>query len=410
MKLRIIIGFLLFFCSAMQAQMTANQLLASAWDDASVQLQREQQAYLQGHKFNLPLLRQIQLQTESRDWDPIQQEYALRLNTNSPGMMQTQASIAVAMRSLSEAERQELVHKALQARYELLIDAHFAKQNQALILAQQKTLLDRQAVIKEQLVLGLEERLNDFFRVEEDRIDLERRIFENQSDFTEFKQRAGIFTGNADSLLMDSFPSISQLLSIAGTSISVVPPSVAKEQVQAELATLEAEMQQRENRNYLNFIQFKYSGNAKDELPNRFLVGVGFRFPWLNTSKLRQQEKELQALEAKADAEAESLSTARTALAKLRELTRLVQLYNFTQDQRARFIEQYNPKQLHAAGLENPETLIRVELSIQKLGAEIFSIEKDVYKAYLSLLGETGLLTAEPSRNYLSPSLELIPR
>jgi hypothetical protein len=239
---------------------------------------------------------------------------------------------------------------------------------------------------------------------------LERRIFENQSDFTEFKQRAGIFTGNADSLQMDSFPSISQLLSIAGTSISVVPPSVAKEQVQAELATLEAEMQQRENRNYLNFIQFKYSGNAKDELPNRFLVGVGFRFPWLNTSKLRQQEKELQALEAKADAEAESLSASRAALAKLRELTRLVQSYNFTQDQKARFIEQYSPKQLHAAGLENPETLLRVEISIQKLDAEIFSIEKDVYKAYLDLLGETGLLTAEPSRNYLSPSLELIPR
>jgi hypothetical protein len=410
MKHSVFIGILLLFCAIMHGQVSASQLLASAWDDPTVQLHREQQAYLEGHRFKLPLLRQIQLQTESRDWDPVQQEYTLRFNTNSPGMMQTQADIAVAMRSLSQIERQALVQKALEARYDLLIDAHFAKLEQALMLEQQKTLQDRQAVLKEQLVLGLEDGLNDFFRAEEDALSIERKLFGNQADFKEFEQQVAVFIGNADSLAMDSFPSISQLLAIAGASVSTVPPSVAKEQVQSELATLKAEMQERENRNYFNFLQFKYSGNAKDELPNRFLIGAGFRFPWMSTSKLRQQEKELQALEAKADAAEESLRNSRSALAKLRELARLVQLYNFTQDQKSSFVEQYDPKRLHATGLDNPETLLRVKLSINRLDAELFSIMKDVYKAYLNLLSETGFLTAEPARNYLSPGLDLIPR
>lgn len=410
MKHHFLTGFLLFFCCATQAQMTVGQLLASAWEDPTVQLHREQEAFLQGHKFKLPLLRQIQVQTESRDWDPTQQEYSLRFNTNSPGMMQTQASIATALRSLTDAERRVLVHKALEARYDLLIDIGFAKRSREMMLELQKTVQDRSRVLKEELVLGLEDKLNDFFRVEEDKLDLERKLFENQADMKEFEQLSIIFSGQSDSLQLDSFASIPVLLSIASTSISLVPPSVMKEQIQADLAALDAQMVQRENRNYFNYLQFKYTGNAKDELNNRFTLGLAVRLPWFTTSQLRQQEKELQALEAKAELEEESLSTSRSALEKMRDLTRLIQSYNFAQDQRSRFVAEYDPKTLNSIGLENPETLLRLKLSILRLDAEQLSMEKDVYKAYISLLAETGLLTQEPARNYLSPTLELIPR
>jgi hypothetical protein len=408
-------GFLFFFiylisCSATKAQLTANQLLASAWDDPAVQLLREQQAYLDGHDFSLPLLSQLQFRTGTRDWDPTQQEYAIRLQGNTPGMKRTQASIHATLKSLTEAERLVLVQTALVARYELLVDAYFAKQNRSLLLRQQAVLKDKKAVFAEQLALGSEQDLDDYFRAEEDLLNVERRLHSLGTEQPVQRTLAKIFTGKADSVSVDSLIDPLKLLMLANANMERLPPSVKREQVQSELAALEVEMERMEARNLLDYVQFGYTGNANDPFNNRFRLGAGVTLPWPNGSKLQIQERELQALEAKAEATAEQQSAEEAMLRKGAEFAKLLEQYLFLKKQAETFAQQYDPRRLHDSGLENPETLLRVQESLMRLELDALAVEKDYYQAYLALLAETGLLVQEPARNWLSPDMELIAR
>jgi hypothetical protein len=398
-------------CANLAAQVTPGKLLASAWDDPTVLALREQQAYLAGHNFKLPLLRQVQVRTETRDWDPKQQEYALRLNTNTPRMKRTQAGIHAAMKSLTEAERLELVQEALAARYELIVDAHFAEGERALLLRQKKVLTDKRAVYGERLKLGLENDLDDYFRAEEDLLEAERRLDENSRSKPNAAFLVGVFTGTEDSLQAGgALMSIPMLLNTASLSTGVLPPSAKREQARAELAALEAELERRDGRNHLSYLQFGYTGNANDPTRNRFKVGAGVNLPWPNASALQVQERELRALQARTEAEAEQQAASQAGLLRLHELKALVERLVFIEEQQAKFAEGYDPVRLHGSGLDNPETLLRVQEALLRLEGEALAVRKDIYQAYVALLADTGLLTQEPARNWLSPGLDLIAR
>ncbi len=413
MKHLVITFFALLFCSATWAQTTAGQLLASAWDDPAVQLHREQQAYLEATDFNMPLLRKLEIRTESRDLDPKQQEYALRIGTNGFGMKRTQSAIYGSMKELTEAERQMLVQEALLDRYELLLDVHFTRQTLGLLERQRQVLLDKKAVFSQQLALGLQEDLDDLFRTEDDLLQLERKIFEAKSDATVQRFRLKIFTEKEDTVMADKLITPAEILLFVGSVTgngAAIPASIRRRAAQAELALQEEKMNQMEFRNLLNYLQFRYTGNANDLLEDRFSVGAGFDLPWPNGSKLKQQELHLETLKSQAETEAERQKMEQAVQLKSNQWAQLVERYDFLEKQAADFRQAYDPQRLHASGLENPETLLRVQESLARLDLEMASVERDIYRNYLSLLGETGLLTQEPARNYLSPGLELIPR
>ncbi|MCC6727656.1 MAG: hypothetical protein IT258_24330 [Saprospiraceae bacterium] len=404
------IPILFLCCAQVFGQLTPNALLASAWDDPSVLLQREEQAYLEGHDFKLPLLRQLQLRTSTRDWDPTQQELAIRLQGNTPGMKRTQASINANRKALSETTRLELLQAALIGRYELVVDAYFAKQSRQLLLQQQQVLKDKKAVFAEQLALGVEQDLDDFFRAEDDLLDLERRLHGLGSEVTLQRTLAKIYTGKEDTVAVDSLIQPLKLVFLAKGSLEQLPPSVKKEQLQAELAELKLEMERKESKNLLSFVQFGYTGNSKDPLNNRFRLGAGVTLPWPNGSKLQIEERELAAMQAKAEASLEQQAAEEDLLRKGAEFFKLMEQHIFLKEQIEAFAQQYDPQRLHASGLDNPETLLRVKESLLRMEAEALAKEKDVYQAYIAMLSKTGAFSQEPAVNWLSPNLELIAR
>jgi len=405
----VFLPILMLFCAAAQAQITAGQLLASAWDDPIVQLHREQQAYLEGTSFEMPLLRKLEIRTETRNFEPKQQEYALRIGTNGFGMRRTQADIYGSMKELSESERLMLVHEALLDRYGLVLDVFFTQKNLRLLEQQRRVLEDKKAVYSQQLALGLQDNLDDFFRTEDDLLKLKQKIFEAKTDSAQQLTRLKIFTGKSAPIIVDTLVEpLTLVVSLVG-SLGITP-DLRHRLAQAQLAQQQEKMEGMEGRNLLNYLQFRYSGNPKDLLEDRFAVGAGVSLPWPNGSKLKQQELHLQTLEAQAKAEAERLTAANALAQKSGEWQQLLEQYDFLQKQASEFRQNYNPRQLNASGLQNPETLLRVQETLSGLDLELASLEKQIYQKYISLLGETGLLTQEPARNYLSPSLDLISR
>ncbi len=403
-------SLVLWVCFATWAQISPNQLLSTAWEDPAVQLHREQQAYLENTDFSLPLLRKLELRTETRDLDPKQQEYALRIGTNGFGMKRTQSTIYGSMKDLSETERQLLVHEALLDRYELMLDVHFDQKKTELLEHQKQVLMDRKRVFGQQLSLGLQDDLDDFFRVEEEILDVEKKLFSLNGNAPVYRMFAKVFTGEAVDIKIDSLMPISMLHSIVALGGTAASPAVRREQIQANLAELEVEMKRMEGRNLLSFLQFRYTGNAKDLLEDRFSVGAGIELPWPKGTKLAEQERQLKALDAKMDAELEKTKSEQAFFQKMEAFNKLISEHAFLQTQYDSFKEQYDPQRFFASGLENPKTLLRIQEALVRLELEKLGVEKDVYSAYMSLLSETGLLTIEPARNFLSPGWELIPR
>ncbi|MBK9015178.1 MAG: hypothetical protein IPM82_14530 [Saprospiraceae bacterium] len=394
-----------------KAQIAASQLLATAWDDPAIQRHREQQAYLQNTDFTMPLLRKLELRTETRDLDPKQQEYAVRLSTNGFGMRRTQSGVYNSMKELNETERALLVQEELLARYELLLDLHFDQRSLALLEAQKQVLMDKKTVFAQQFSLGLELDLDDFFRTEEDLLQLERKINEVTAKRPGRQFLTALFTGKTDSIATGNLIKPAELLALANTNLdAVLPPSVKREQLRAQLATLEEEMERMEGRNLLNYLQFRYTGNANDLLEDRFSIGAGVNLPWPNGSKLREQELHLKSLEAQAEADNEHQAVQRSVSILLNEVGSYFQQYLLLERQIGEFKELYSPQRLHAGGLENPETLLRVEESLLKLQLEQVEVEKNLYQSYVGLLNEAGLLSQAPARNWLSPEMELIGR
>jgi hypothetical protein len=396
------------FCTATRAQLSALQLLSTAWDDPSVQLQREQQAYLESTDFSMPLLRKLEIRTNTRDLDPKQQDYALRISTNGFGMRRTQTSIYSARKELTEAERQILLQNALLDRYELLIDANFSQRESVLLERQRQVLMDKKAVYTEQLVQGLEKDLDDYFRTMDDLMALTRKDAEIAANKAEFQLLTKIFTGQADSLLPGEMIHWTELR--LETDSVALPPVIQREQAQVQLAILEEEMERMDGRNLLNYLQFRYTGNANDLLEDRFSFGLGFDLPWPNGSKLQEQELHLKTLETQSELALKRNDLEKARMVKANEFQQFFKKYLLADKQLTTFTEEYSPAFLHGSGLENPETLLRVQETIVKLELERLAVEKNLYKYYIELLSESGLLLQAPARNWLSPSLELIGR
>lgn len=411
MRTLAIAGCMLLASSATRAQITPGQLLASAWDDPSVLRNREQQAYLEDHDFKMPLLDRLEVRTQTRDLDPKQQGYALRLSTNGFGMKRTQSSIYKSMKELNDVERELLLQDELLARYELLLDLYFDHQALVLLETQKQVLADKKTVFAQQFALGLEEDLDDFFRTEEDLLQLERKKTEVTAKRPGRQFLTKLFTGKTDSVQVGSLLNPAELLAMANISLdNLLPPSVKREQARAQLATLEAEMERMEGKNLLNFLQFQMNGDADDQFEEKFSISAGVNLPWPNASKLREQELQLEALEAKAEADNERQGIERAVAAWINEVGSYLQQYLLLEKQIDEFEEQYSPERLHASGLENPETLLRVKESVLRLQLEKVEVAKNMYQSYVGLLNEAGLLTQTPARNWLSPNLELIER
>ncbi|MEL7221194.1 MAG: hypothetical protein AAGJ93_07745, partial [Bacteroidota bacterium] len=191
-------------------------------------------------------------------------------------------------------------------------------------------------------------------------------------------------------------------------SVTTIPWQVQAQAVEIELLHLEAAGELAEQKNLLQFLQFRYTGDNDPLLQDRFTVGAGVRLPFRNSNSLKQQYLELEQLEEEHQ-RLELMEEWTHELAKAEaELAAHLALYQDLQVTLQQFKEQYGPVHLRDLGVTDVSVLLQAQGGIfhrQQLCLEQAEL---VYETYLEVLLLSGRLTQQPYRNWWSQNEEVL--
>lgn len=350
----------------------------------------------------LPWIEDIQLRTETRDFDIARQEYTLRFTPTSRGLRQAQKEYYKNLVQSPDFDQAKL-NKALleQAYYDwvalyILEEKIQIQQKNQTILKDKKSLLDHYSstyAIDPQKIIKSITSQND----------LEINLRKLKSTYADLKSNHGILENQLDfSTLVDA----SQITNKLGlTEINKLNIDVQKNEYELALIQKEINLEKSENRQLLDFAQLKYQGPYTDPYQEKISIGLGLQFPNSGNQKLKIKELELKASEITADMQYEKNSQKSEVMTIKSQLYRALDQYDYSEKlyQEERKELKIIADQISKKEGFNPMTLLEIEeRHLTNLYYHIAKKE-EIYRLYLEYLSVSGLLTGPTFCSFLMP-------
>ena len=346
----------------------------------------------------MPWIERYELRTETRDLDPASQEYALRLIPNTPGKRRAQNRLAglVANGTTPVAADLRKARVAYVAdRYAAWLTAYGLERELALLDQLATVLRDRQTVLERRAAAyGID--WSDFVSVRIERTDLQLRRAALRADQRQLLARYGFAydrLDHADLVALDSLP-------LPAARLTALDARYARER---DLLRAERDLEVAEQRQYLDFVQFKFQGPRDDLFRERFSVGLGLQLPNRGNTRLKLQELDAE-LRTLAVEETVERFTAQRKLTVLRYEARLRR--ERYADRRAAYAREAAElaevaRRLQTAAAPNPELLLRLREHSLRNELQLLEARIDLGKDYLDLLEEGGWFDGEDRGAFL---------
>lgn len=392
---------------------TSTEVLRTALTDDLYILQLQDTAFFTDAPLRLPRLEEMEFRTETHEFEPQLQEYALRLKFNSRRQVRVQERINNKEQELQYHTRQEYLEEVLFARYQLLVDIWYQQEKLAIAAARAPWYRDQEGLIRQRIGERGERSYDDLLKLEDDRLAYRQEQLMTNQRLQQVRQLTGEWTGQpTDTVLLTAWPSTEDIAAYWQswqTDTLILPWAVNQQRVQKELVALELAAEQAEERNRLNFLQVRYQGNDRNPVLNEQLtLGAGITIPFRSARSVKNQYLELERqTEARQETERTNrwlgnLQEAETQLAA--QLERCFQL----QTEYDRYAQQFAPQQLAAAGVTSPELLLRAQGGLFHRQQLLLEEQYQLYQDYLEVLLLSGRLTQVPYRNWLTTTRETL--
>lgn len=406
---------ILIICSLLvsaQQTATSTDILGTALQDEAYQQQLGTDAFFNQSSLDIPYLEELEFRTETHEFDPSLQEYALRFKFNSRRQVKVQKGINQGERSLRYYAQQAYLEELLFHRYQLLIDVWYHQQQLETSNAQTPWYRDQEQLIRQRIAQNGQRSYDDLLKLEDDRLAF-------QQQYSESNQKLQLLTRLGNNWLdtpVDSivFPALPTPADIAlywqewQLDTLVLPWSVQAQKTQKELVSLELAAEQAEERNRLNFLQVRYQGDNNPILKEQLTLGVGFTLPFRSARSVKNQYL---LLEQREEAWQEAEKTRRW-LEKLRaaegQLASQLDNYDRAKINLEDYMDQFAPQRLAELGVTEPELLLRAQGGIFYRQQLLLEEEQQLYQDYLEVLLLSGRLGQAPYRNWLSVEQEEI--
>ncbi|WP_020536054.1 hypothetical protein [Lewinella cohaerens] len=408
---------ILIICSLLvsaQQTATSTDILGTALQDEAYQQQLGNEAFFNQSPLDIPYLEELEFRTETHEFDPNLQEYALRFKFNSRRQVKVQKGINQGERSLRYYAQQAYLEELLFHRYQLLIDVWYHQQQLETSNTQTPWYQDQEQLIRQRIAQNGQRSYDDLLKLEDDRLAF-------QQQYSESSQKLQLLTRLGNNWLdtpVDSivFPALPTPADIAlywqewQLDTLVLPWSVQAQKTQKELVSLELAAEQAEKRNRLNFLQVRYQGDNNPILKEQLTLGVGVTLPFRSARSVKNQYL---LLEQREEAWQEAEKT-RSWLEKLRsaegQLASQLDSYDRAKTSLEGYIDQFAPQRLAELGVSEPELLLRAQGGIFYRQQLLLEEQQQLYQDYLEVLLLSGRLGQAPYRNWLSVEREGIGR
>lgn len=412
-KRRKLLFFLLVIGTALQAQSwTSTEILQSAWKDTLWLAAVNGQSFFNNKNLRLPRLEEFEFRTETHNFDPQRQEYAVRLQLNSTRQIKTQSQLNTLQQARYSIYQQQIQQDLLLERYNLLLEL-YAIEQETVWNEQQDTLLnDLEQLASINLQQSGENALDDWLSLQDDRMELDRIGRKQQEQRAAILAQLAIITGQSFSTIDFSTWPTPETLWTQGQLIfgNQIPQSLSLEDQKLSVLETDQEkkMEDAENRNLLTYLQLRYTGDDDPIFRDRLTLGAGLRLPFRNAQDVKVQYLELKQLQEEQDElRLEQIIKQQWQKALIAWEVAWTE-WQTTSQTLEEYQANYSPERLLNQGVRNPKSLLQAQRSLQKRRALALEDRINFYQRFLDVLELSGYLGQSQQQNWWSTDFEPI--
>ena len=398
----------LFISHQVFAQVTMEEFIRSAVEDAEVKSVDARINYLQSKPYRLSPLQKLEFRTQNRELMTTQQEYALRLNPANPWEVNNNNKYFQEFEHSLSIEKQVALKSALVDRYNLLILYLYYFELKALATQSEKLVQQQLAILERQSASSFFD-ADEYVKLKVDQLDKivekEETDFDWQSQKSSVAQMHPAATGRNIIWEEQSMISIDRLEAVADSLIKemVNPLEVAYRQQKVNVARSQYNLE-KSNIN-MGFLQTSYDRRRVNQDRTPFDISLGVTIPITNPNKGDMARRKLAEIESEYELKTALMEDQTSKDISYQKLKESIGRYR---DLQRKILELKNSslqKDLMLLKGGDPLVALQFETGVNKLSMLESKLKRKALTYYVEFLTESDHLQRKPLINYLSDHL-----
>ncbi len=399
---------IILFSTVANAQriVTVDDYLHTIRESGQVKGNAYKLSFLKEYNYRLPLIKGVQLRTETRDFLLNRQEYSMRIQPTSLGAISKQKRVYRNKLDIASLETDLHFNEQLEKRYLQIVDYLFITELTELTKERQKQLMDKSRILKESMY-DINFDVTELIDVEDQLSAIELKLQNlkevHQKQLTEMKQ---IVNSIRDSIgfNFDDLINPEQIIEKSNATYSSAEPLKIRLQ-KLELSTLinELELSSAKSNQLLDFVQLQYQGGDDFIFQENVSVGIGFN---LDFASNRQRKGDYYFDKLNEEIKLTKLEEEISYSQKKEMLDFKEAISNFLSTQNKIKNGSIIPIYEIYQNMEGAPPLLLVKLKLLLNENQIAHVQAkyELYTSYIRTLSVQEILFQKPLRNYLSAS------
>ncbi len=397
--------------AASRAQFSVDQFLAGAKSDISMVNYRWKSDFLSSNPYRTPWIQRTELRTRTNDFNFSPDEYRFRLGPTNPFEIAANKKYYQVEFDYMLSEYQAGLNRALEERYQLIIDL-LEMYGLKDLRTNQLSILEKEINYYVTIAGNPEFSVDDYIDALEDQIEVKMKLSAIQHDIDIIIKKIRhkhTFDGDVDPGVFDiiSVKAIKNRLQTIHDVENERKNDLLVDNLHQELKVEEQRIQveKAENRRNIGFIQAEFDRDRGNEFDEHLGFQLGVRLPLTNPDRPDLNRRRLQLIDDQADVqERESEITVQRDLIKLEMAFLLDQYDNFTEEEpRSKILEMSKDIYDH-----DPADVIKLNKTVLRIDRMMQEVKWQIYRTYIDYLFYTGQLIEPPLKNYLSSNVREI--
>jgi hypothetical protein len=401
---------LLFSFTADPIKLNMKEVLATAQKDERFVLNNQTLTLVKGLNYRLPLLQKLDFRLGTDDYGLGQNQYGVGLSFNTFKQIRRLKEYQQVQTDVIEAQNNIYLQQSLMDRYECLYDMFFNKQ-----LIKQYNELDtllnkKNAVLKEQILRGLDVRIKDVVDNETDRYATQKILKTYEREWNERYQKLLLLTKqkelDIDFKRFIDYKIIEFVITTLPSVTDVNNLDMQVRQKQAALSKAELDIEKADNFRIFNGFQFGVEKKPKDDLFKNPFFRLNLSVPLMGNMRFKQNELLLQIKDYENRSQLLKTSLQQNAKMQTNSLKKLIEEHKsmISQQEKSLINTLLTNKKISAE--MTASDLLDLKITQRKGQIDITKSAFSLTQDYISLLNQTGMLINPPLKNYLSIDLE----